>query len=122
MVVKMIIKEIEKRDVLDLAPDELSDAFANRYVNDLYNGRHLRITCEEAVDTFIYVSETAHPKSRNSISDDHRLKLIYDLEINLKSGLISNGIEGASNSIYHTISMVARAVLATERKLKLVRR
>jgi hypothetical protein len=120
--VSMVIKEINGSDVLDMTADELCEAFANRYVHDLYNGRHLRITCEEAVETFIYVAETAHPKSRNSISPNSRLKLIADLENNIKSGMISNGTEGAGNALYHTVNMIARACIATERKLRIVKR
>jgi hypothetical protein len=117
----MIIKKVNNRDVMDLVMYELSDAFAYRYVDDLYDCKALMTFCRDAVDTFIYVAEVAHPKSKNAISEEQRQSFISKLEFNAKEGLIGNGVEGVSLCLYHTITMISRNLLANTGKLRIVK-
>jgi hypothetical protein len=117
----MIIKEVNKRDVIDLVPYELSDAFAYRYMDDLYAGKSMTESCEDAVDTFIYIAEVGHPKNENAISNRQRLSFISKLEVNAKSGLLGNGVEGVSIAMYSTIRTITRNMLASSRRLRIVK-
>jgi hypothetical protein len=113
--------ELTLRDVLPLTPGELQEVFASKYIDDLFDGRHIELSAAEIVDMTISLGEVGHPRLSNAVAPDKRSKMITNLAENAKSGMIRSGTQGVEAAMYHSITMITRYMLATETRLTRVK-